>query len=101
MERVKLTNLVNAISGSANEDFIYIVGLFQFNSFEWINQVPKSIVIGIATVDRRRDFTFPTTIQEDKRMYPNTEHSENYISFIEKELQAFINSKFKTNKDPY
>src|SRR5215218_6300065 len=53
------------LDGSADEDFIHIVGLFQFNSFEWINRVPKSIVVGIATVDRRRDFTYQTTIEKD------------------------------------
>ncbi len=47
------------LDGSADEDFIHVVGLFQFNSFSWIDRVPKSIVVGIATVDRRRDFTYP------------------------------------------
>src|SRR3982751_5287496 len=59
--------VIYLLDGSADEDFIHIVGLVQFNSFEWVNQVPKSIVVGIATVDRRRDFTFPTTIDEDKK----------------------------------
>lgn len=44
------------LDGSAKEDFIPIVGLVQFNNFEWVNQVPKSIVVGIAPVDRQRDF---------------------------------------------
>ena len=66
--------VVYLLDGSADEDFIHIVGLYQFNSFEWINRVPKSIVLGIATVDRRRDFTFPTTIKEDKEKYPTTRY---------------------------
>ena len=89
--------VIYLLDGSADEDFIHIVGLVQFNSFEWIKQVPKSIVVGIATVDRRRDFTFPTTIAEDKRAYPTTGHSDKFISFIGKELQPFIEAKFKTN----
>jgi uncharacterized protein len=64
--------VIYLLDGSADEDFIHIVGLVQFNSFEWINQVPKSIVVGIATVDRRRDFTFPTTVEEEKSSYPTT-----------------------------
>src|SRR5580658_1885345 len=48
--------VIYLLDGSADEDFIHIVGLVQFYSFEWINQLPKSIVVGIATVDRRRDF---------------------------------------------
>ena len=59
--------VIYLLDGSADEDFIHIVGLVQFNSFEWINGVPKSIVVGIATVDRKRDFTFPTNIESDKK----------------------------------
>ena len=90
--------VIYLLDGSADEDFIHIVGIVQYNSFEWINIVPKSIVVGIATVDRRRDFTFPTTIQTDKKKYPSTGHSDKFISFIETELQPFINHKFKTNQ---
>ena len=89
--------VIYLLDGSADEDFIHIVGLVQFNSFEWINQVPKSIVVGIATVDRRRDFTFPTTIEEDRKTYPTTGHSDKFIAFIEKELQPFIEKKYRTN----
>ncbi len=85
------------LDGSADEDFIHIVGLVQFNSFEWVNQVPKSIVVGIATVDRKRDFTFPTSIEGDKKRYPTTGHSDKFISFIEKELQPYIQAKYKTD----
>ena len=84
------------MDGSANEDFIHIVGLYQFNSFEWINRVPRSIVVGIATVDRRRDFTYPTTIAEDKKRYPTTGHSEQFINFIQNELQPYIERNYKT-----
>jgi len=71
----------------------------QFNSFEWINQVPKSIVVGIATVDRRRDFTFQTSIKDDAIKYPTTGHSNQFISFIEKELQPYIEAKYHSNTD--
>lgn len=91
--------VIYLLDGSADEDFIHVVGIVQFNSFEWVNQVPKSIVVGIATVDRRRDYTFPTTIQSDKKTYPTTGHSDKFISFIEKELQPFIETKYKTNND--
>ena len=88
--------VIYLLDGSADEDFIHIVGLVQFNSFEWVNKVPKSIVVGIANVDRRRDFTFPTTIPEDKKAYPTTGHSEKFISFIEKELLPFIEQTYRT-----
>ena len=91
--------VIYLLDGSADEDFIHIVGLVQFNSFEWVNQVSKSIVVGIATVDRRRDFTFPTNISKDLKAYPTCGNSNKFISFIEKELQPFIEKKYKTNTD--
>lgn len=87
------------LDGSADEDFIHVAGLYQFNNFEWINRVPKSILVGIATVDRRRDFTFPTTIESDKKKYPTSGHSDKFMAFIEKELQPFIEKKYNVNKD--
>ena len=87
------------LDGSADEDFIHVVGLFQFNNFSWINRVPKSIVVGIATVDRRRDFTYPTTIEEEKKQFPTTGHSDKFIAFIENELQPFIEKKYKANSE--
>ena len=91
--------VIYLLDGSADEDFIHIVGLVQYTSFEWIKLVPKSIVVGIATVDRKRDFTFPTTIQEDKKAYPTAGNSDKFISFIEKELQPYIQTKYNTNNE--
>ena len=93
--------VIYLLVGSADEDFIHIAGLVQFNSFEWINQVPKSIVVGIATVDRRRDFTFPTTIEKDQKRFPTSGHSDKFIAFIEKELQPFIAKKYKKLREIY
>lgn len=89
--------VVYLLDGSADEDFIHVTGLYQFNSFEWINRVPKSIVVGIANVDRKRDFTFPTTVEADKKKFPTTGHSDKFIAFIEKELQPFIEKKYRSN----
>ncbi|MBL7806198.1 MAG: alpha/beta hydrolase [Saprospiraceae bacterium] len=91
--------VIYLLDGSADEDFIHIVGLVQFYNFEWINQLPKSIVVGIASVDRQRDFTFPTIDPDQKKRFPTSGHSDRFISFIEKELQPFMASKFKTNND--
>ncbi|MBS1793590.1 MAG: alpha/beta hydrolase [Acidobacteria bacterium] len=87
--------VVYLLDGSADEDFIHIVGLYQYNNFPWIDRVPKSIVVGIANVDRRRDFTFPTTIEADRKSYPTTGKSAKFIDFIEKELEPFIAKKYR------
>ena len=91
--------VIYLLDGSADEDFIHIAGLVQFANFSWVNILPKSIVVGIANVDRKRDFTFPTTVEADKKDFPTTGSSAKFISFIEKELQPFIDRKYKTNPD--
>jgi predicted alpha/beta superfamily hydrolase len=88
--------VIYLLDGSADEDFIHVAGLVQFYNFPWVNVLPKSIVVGIANVDRRRDFTFSTTIEKDKKDFPTTGGSEKFIRFIEKELQPYINKSFKT-----
>jgi len=87
--------VIYLLDGSANEDFIHIVGLVQFLTM--IEVMPKSIVVGIANVDRRRDFTFPTTIAKDKKDFPTTGSSAAFIAFLEKELQPFIQRKYKVS----
>lgn len=89
--------VIYLLDGSADEDFIHIAGLVQFCSFEWVNQCPKSIVVGIATVDRRRDFTTPSSIEDERKKFPTTGHSDKFIGFLETELQPFIDKKYKTN----
>lgn len=89
--------VIYLLDGSADEDFIHVVGLVQFYSFAWVNQVPKAIVVGIATVDRRRDFTFPSQSKEDKDAAPTSGQSEKFISFIEKELQPYIDGHYRSN----
>lgn len=91
--------VVYLLDGSADEDFIHVAGLYQFNNFPWIARVPKSIIVGIANVDRRRDFTFPTTVAEDKKLLPTAGGSARFIAFIEKELQPYIQSKYRTTAD--
>ena len=91
--------VIYLLDGSADEDFIHFTGLVQYNSFEWVNRVPKCIVVGIATVDRRRDFTFPTQIAEDVKRYPTAGHSDRFMRFIGEELQPFIAKKYRISED--
>lgn len=89
--------VIYVLDGSINEDFLHIVGIVQYNNFSWINRVPKSIVVGIENVDRRRDFTGPTNFEIDKKHSPTGGGSTKFIQFIEQELQPFINKKYKSN----
>ncbi|MES2826783.1 MAG: SMP-30/gluconolactonase/LRE family protein [Bacteroidota bacterium] len=87
--------IIYLLDGSANEDFIHIVGLVQFLTM--IEAMPKSIVVGIANIDRRRDFTYPTTVEKDKKDYPTTGSSAKFISFIEAELQPFVEKIYRAS----
>lgn len=89
--------VIYLLDGGADEDFIHTVGLVQYNTFSWIDRIPQSIVVGIANTDRKRDFTFPTSVDEDKKRFPTTGGSQNFMDFIEKELQPFIRSQYKGN----
>lgn len=90
--------VIYLLDGGADEDFIHVVGLVQFNSFPWMDRMPPSIVVGIANHDRKRDFTYPTTLKEDQKLYPTTGHSAVFIDFLEKDLQPFIEKSFRTNR---
>lgn len=89
--------VIYVLDGSFDEDFIHIVGLVHYNSFPWINRVPKSIVVGIANVDRKRDFTGPSSIEIDHQLVPTGGGSAKFIAFLEKELQPYIQKNYRTN----
>ena len=87
------------LDGSANEDFLHIVGLVQFYTMQF--QMPDFIVVGIANVDRKRDFTFPTEATDLKKEFPTAGGSSKFISFIESELQPYIQSKYSTTETKF
>ena len=95
LDSAKTYPVIYLLDGSANEDFIHIAGLVQFLTMT--EAMPKTIVVGIANVDRKRDFTFPTSIEKDKIDYPTTGGSAKFINFLAQELQPFVEKSFKTN----
>ena len=88
--------VIYLLDGGSDEDFIHVVGLVQYNSFSWINRVPKSIVVGIANTDRKRDMTYPSATAFYKALCPTSGGSGKFIAFIEKDLQPFIQHTYKT-----
>jgi len=94
-DSAKTYPVIYLLDGSANEDFVHVAGLVQFLTM--IEAMPKSILVGITNVDRRRDFTFPTSIPKDLKDFPTTGKSEKFILFMEKELQPYISKTYKTN----
>lgn len=76
------------LDGSINEDFLHVVGLVQF--FHMTFHAPDMVVVGIANVDRKRDFTFQPSDTAFTQAYPGSGCSETFIKFIEEELIPFV-----------
>ncbi|VXB51747.1 Esterase [Flavobacterium sp. 9AF] len=91
--------VIYLLDGSMNEDFMHVCGLVQFFNLQL--QMPKTIVVGIANIDRKQDFTFPTEINDLKKSYPTTGGSEKFIRFIEEELQPYVSNNYKVSNKKY
>ncbi|MFL9835065.1 alpha/beta hydrolase [Chryseobacterium terrae] len=93
-DKTKSYPIIYLLDGSINEDFIHVSGLVQF--FNLMYAMPETIIIGIANIDRKKDFTFHTDLKDLQKNYPTTGHSDKFIDFLEKELKPYIESQFKT-----
>jgi len=89
--------VIYLLDGSAVEDFIHVVGIVQFNTIPWVDRIPKSIVIGIANTNRKLDFTSLSTREADRKIIPKNGGSARFISFLEKELQPYVDQEYSTN----
>jgi len=98
-DSIKAYNVIYLLDGSINEDFIHVVGNVQFCSFSWINIIPESIVVGIGNVDRKRDFTYPSNLELDRKEFPTSGKSSKFIQFISEELQPLINKNYNCNNE--
>lgn len=87
--------VIYVLDGSANEDFPHIAGLAQFMNM--YDLLPRSIVVGIANVDRKHDFTHPTELKADKELLPTSGGSAAFIRFIGEELQPFVADHYRTS----
>lgn len=82
--------VIYLLDGSMHEDFIHIAGIVQFGSYPWIDLMPECIVVGISNIDRKHDFTYPTTVKQDKEDFPTTGGSAPFIECLSKEIQPLI-----------
>lgn len=85
--------IIYLLDGSANEDFIHVVGIVQFLTM--INVMQPTVIVGIANVDRKRDFTFPTRNQQDQKDFPTTGHAADFIDFLKNEAIPFVNKHYR------
>ncbi|MBB6371890.1 alpha/beta hydrolase [Chryseobacterium shigense] len=93
-DKSKSYPVIYLLDGSLNEDIIHVSGLVQF--FNLMYAMPETIVVGIANIDRKRDFTYHTDLKDLQQDYPTTGHSDKFIRFLEEELLPYIGSQYKT-----
>jgi predicted alpha/beta superfamily hydrolase len=98
-DSTKAYPVIYLLDGSLHEDFLHIVGLVQFFTMQL--NMPETIVVGIANVDRKKDFTYHTDLKDLKKDYPTTGHSAKFISFVETELLPYISANYKTTATRY
>ncbi len=97
LNKDKTYPVIYVLDGSIDEDFLHMAGLVQFQSYPWINKVPEAIVVGIANVDRKRDFTDESSQAVDKKEIPTSGGSTAFISFLDDEVLPLIEKSYRTN----
>lgn len=82
------------LDGSAHEDYFHAAGLVDFLATYGV--IPPTIVVGISNVDRKRDFTPPTTSEEDRKAAPTSGGAAKFITFLETELFPYVEANYRT-----
>lgn len=83
------------LDGSTGEDFAHLAGLVDYMSLYHL--LPPTIVIGIANVDRQRDFTYPSQDTLDLKYLPTHGGSARFIEFLDKEVFIYVKQHFNVN----
>lgn len=72
--------------------FVHTKGVVDF--LGQLGKMPPTIIVGIANVDRNRDFV-PVNIPQN----PTTGHADKFLNFLESELIPYIDQTYRTH--PY
>lgn len=88
--------VIYLLDGAVNEDFFHTAGLVRY--FESHAMMPPVILVGIANVDRKRDFTYPSKDPRDVRDFPTTGGSAKFIDFLQTELTTWTEKTFRTTE---
>ncbi len=99
--------VIYLLDGGQHEDFTHMAGAVQFASFPWVERLPPAILVGIANTDRKRDMTFkpapgyalPKWLQAYSEAYKTAGGSEQFIRFLETEVQPFVAQNFRAGPD--
>jgi len=84
------------LDGGLAQDFEHIAGLAQLGSLSWLTQ--EFIVVGVETVDRRRELAFP--VQRDAQLakdYPTAGSSALFRRYLLEEVKPAIEARYRTS----
>jgi predicted alpha/beta superfamily hydrolase len=88
--------VIYLLDGSAQEDYFHAAGLFDFLATYGV--MPATIVVGISNVDRRRDFTLPSSDPADLKSAPTSGGAAKFIGFLEKELVPYVEKNYRVSE---
>ncbi len=87
--------VIYLLDGAANEDWFHAASLFDF--LETYGVMPATIVVGVANVDRQRDFTMPSSDPEDLKAAPTSGGAEKFIDFVERDLIPYVGVHYRVS----
>ena len=85
------------LDGGTKEDFPHIANTL--SELIKAKKIKPIILVGIENTERRRDLTGPTVVKKDKEIAPVVGGSEKFRSFVNDELFAEINKRYRTTAE--
>lgn len=88
--------VIYLIDGGLGQDFVHIAGLAQLGALSWLTE--EFIVVGVETVDRRRELAFP--VERDaqlKKDYPTAGESARFRTYLTEEVKPFVEGRYRTS----
>lgn len=85
--------VIYLLDGAAHEDYFHAAGLFDFLATYGV--MPPSIIVGISNVDRRRDFTMPSSDPADLKSAPTSGGAAKFVGFLASELIPYVRKNYR------
>ena len=82
--------------GGISEDFPHIANTIA--ALISSKRMPPVMLVGIENIQRRKDLSGPTEVEEDKKIAPVIGGADNFRSFILQELFPEINKRYRTTE---
>ncbi|MDY3548150.1 alpha/beta hydrolase-fold protein [Riemerella anatipestifer] len=85
----------------AENNYQYFTSITDYMSKQPYADIPELIIVGIKNTERTRDFTPTKSFMEDpyqkgNKLFTNSGGSENFFTFLQKELKPYIKKNYRT-----